>query len=56
MTIFGSHKVAMPGAERTLPGRDTKMVVSSRHAVLGTPLEGPFPEGLERAVFGMGCF
>jgi peptide-methionine (S)-S-oxide reductase len=55
MTVFG-HKVAIPPADRTLPGRDTKMVVSVRHAVLGTPLEGPFPAGLDRIVFGMGCF
>jgi peptide-methionine (S)-S-oxide reductase len=32
------------------------MPVPARHEVLGTPLEPPFPEGLERAVFGMGCF
>jgi peptide-methionine (S)-S-oxide reductase len=39
-----------------LPGRDGEMPVADRHAVLGTPLKPPFPEGLERAVFGMGCF
>ncbi len=32
------------------------MPVPARHAVLGTPLKPPFPDGLERAVFGMGCF
>jgi len=32
------------------------MPVPARHAVLGAPLEPPFPDGLERAVFGMGCF
>jgi peptide-methionine (S)-S-oxide reductase len=32
------------------------MVVPDRHDVLGTPLKPPFPEGLEQAVFGMGCF
>ena len=32
------------------------MAVPSRHDVLGTPLEPPFPAGIERAVFGMGCF
>jgi peptide-methionine (S)-S-oxide reductase len=39
-----------------LPGRDGEMPVADRHAVLGTPLKPPFPEGLERALFGMGCF
>jgi hypothetical protein len=33
---------------RALPGRDTPMPVANRHAVLGTPLKGPFPEGFER--------
>ena len=32
------------------------MPVPARHDVLGTPLEPPFPEGLEQAVFGLGCF
>jgi len=39
-----------------LPGRSTAMNVTDRHAVLGQPLLPPFPEGLESAVFGMGCF
>ncbi|MEW5982268.1 MAG: peptide-methionine (S)-S-oxide reductase MsrA [Acidobacteriota bacterium] len=38
-----------------LRGRETRMAVPTKHAVLGTPLDGPF-EGFERAVFGMGCF
>jgi peptide-methionine (S)-S-oxide reductase len=46
----------MPAVEEALPGRATKMQVSGKHAVLGTPLEGPFPEGLDQAVFGLGCF
>ena len=39
-----------------LPGRDERLIVPPRHEVLGTPLEPPFPEGLETAVVGMGCF
>ncbi len=39
-----------------LPGRDRAMPVPSRHAVLGTPIQPPFPDGLEQAIFGMGCF
>lgn len=43
-------------AREALPGRDERMAVSARHEVLGTPLAPPFPEGLERAIVGMGCF
>jgi peptide-methionine (S)-S-oxide reductase len=39
-----------------LPGREQRMAVPARHDVLGTPLEPPFPAGLEQAVFGLGCF
>jgi peptide-methionine (S)-S-oxide reductase len=39
-----------------LAGRDEQMVVPERHAVLGTPLRPPWPEGFETAVFGLGCF
>jgi len=46
----------MPAAPEALPGRDEPMRVPPRHTVLGTPLLPPFPEGSERAVFGMGCF
>ena len=42
--------------DEALPGRDEPMPVPARHDVLGTPIEPPFPEGLERAVFGLGCF
>ena len=49
-------KTKMVDAGSALPGRDDKMVVPARHDVLGTPLEPPFPEGLERAVVAMGCF
>ena len=39
-----------------LPGRDTPMPVHNSHFVLGTPLQPPFPDGMQQAVFGMGCF
>ncbi len=39
-----------------LPGRSEQMRVPERHDVLGTPLRGPFPDGVQTAVFGMGCF
>jgi peptide-methionine (S)-S-oxide reductase len=56
MSIFGSRKATMVSAENALPGRDTKMPVPARHEVLGTPLEGPYPEGTEVAEFALGCF
>jgi peptide-methionine (S)-S-oxide reductase len=50
-------KQHLPSADEALPGRaERSFRVPDRHFVLGTPLEPPFPEGLEQAVFGMGCF
>jgi peptide-methionine (S)-S-oxide reductase len=46
----------MPDPKEALSGRQEKMVVPARHEVLGTPLEPPYPEGLQLATFGMGCF
>jgi len=46
----------MPAGAEALPGRDEPIRVPPRHLVLGTPLLPPFPEGSERALFGMGCF
>jgi peptide-methionine (S)-S-oxide reductase len=43
-------------AESALAGRAEEMPVPARHDVLGTPLKGPFPDGVQTAVFGMGCF
>lgn len=48
-------KVSRLTAENALPGRDEAMLVPPAHAVLGTPLVGPFPEW-QTAVFAMGCF
>ncbi len=56
MGLFGRDKQAMPDPDRALPGRSEKMPVPSRHAVLDAPLEGPWPEGAQVALFGMGCF
>jgi peptide-methionine (S)-S-oxide reductase len=50
------RNLTMIDAADALPGRDREMPVPERHEVLGTPLKAPFPEGLERAVVGMGCF
>ena len=46
----------MPSREEALPGRAQPMRVPKTHTVLGAALEPPFPPGMERAVFGMGCF
>jgi peptide-methionine (S)-S-oxide reductase len=50
------HKTAMIDPTDALPGRERAMPVPARHAVLGTPLEPPFPDGYEQAIVGMGCF
>src|SRR5580704_2041306 len=54
--VFGRHKSEMPTPDQALAGRSTKMAVPDRHLVDGTPLEPPFPEGFQQAIFGMGCF
>ncbi|MGZ4463185.1 MAG: peptide-methionine (S)-S-oxide reductase MsrA [Gaiellaceae bacterium] len=46
----------MPRPEEALPGRQEEMPGPERHDVLGTPLRPPVPQGLERAIVGMGCF
>lgn len=56
MSIFGRDKTTMISPEDALPGRDVKMPVAPAHVVLGTPLEGPWPDGHEVIVVGMGCF
>jgi len=49
-------KADMPTREEALPGRDGAMPVPDTHFVNGRPLKPPFPEGLETAIFGLGCF
>ena len=56
MSLWGPRKTEMVTRSEALPGRDQVMPVPERHAVLGTPLKPPFPEGREMVVFGMGCF
>jgi peptide-methionine (S)-S-oxide reductase len=46
----------MIDAGAALPGRSAEMPLPARHEVLGTPLKGPFPDSVETAIFGMGCF
>ncbi len=55
--LFGSKKTVMVSPEDALPGRtDQTMPVPEAHFVNGNPLVGPWPEGFQVAVFGMGCF
>ncbi len=53
---FWQKKLEIPSAEEALPGRSARMPVAEKHVVLGTRMEPPFPEGLEQACFGLGCF
>ena len=50
------RKIRMPKPEEALPGRSETMRVPERHFVNGHPLHPPFPDGLETAIFGLGCF
>ena len=51
-----TQKARMPSPEEALPGRSNKMPVAARHTVLGNALLPPYPEHLELATFGLGCF
>lgn len=53
--MFGKSP-RMPSLEESLPGRSDRMSVPSAHAVNGHRLDGPFPDGLRLATFGLGCF
>jgi peptide-methionine (S)-S-oxide reductase len=56
-SLFADPRMlVVPKAEDALPGRSEKMPVPVAHAISGAPLTPPFPDGTERAVFGMGCF
>lgn len=49
-------KTRMPSPGEALPGRSEKMKVPATHFVNGHPLEPPFPEVMDMAMFGLGCF
>jgi len=53
--MFGKS-AKLPSAQEALPGRDARMPVPEAHFVNGHRIAPPFPEGLEQAMFGMGCF
>ena len=60
MVLFGlgglGKKATMPSPDAALPGRSEKMPVPKQHYVNGNPLQSPFPEGMQTAMFGLGCF
>lgn len=55
--MFYQHKsTQMPSAADALPGREQAMAVPARHYVNGNAMLPPYPQGMERAMFGLGCF
>jgi peptide-methionine (S)-S-oxide reductase len=56
MRLFARDSSAIVEPASALPGRTLEMSVPERHEILGTPLKGPFPDGVQSAVLGMGCF
>ncbi len=54
--MFGRDKSKLPAPDDALSGRPEPMRVPESHFVNFHPLEGPFPDGMEMAVFGLGCF
>ena len=48
--------LTMPSADQALPGRDKPIATAREHFIFNRPLKGPYPSGLESAMFGMGCF
>jgi peptide-methionine (S)-S-oxide reductase len=49
-------KLSLPTATEALPGRAAAIPTAERHFVNGRPLKGPYPDGMEQIVFGLGCF
>ena len=56
MWPFTRDKLVVPAPGECLPGRSEGMPVPERHYVSGRPLAGSYPEGMDQAVFGLGCF
>ena len=51
-----NKKLHLPKPGEALPGRERPIPTASKHHVSRRPLKGPYPQGLETALFGMGCF
>lgn len=54
--MSSKYSAAMPAPEQALPGRDTAMPVAEKHYVNGHPMTAPFPQDMQQAMFGLGCF
>lgn len=54
--LFARKKLVLPAAREALPGRADPIPTAASHFVNGQPLKGPYPEGSEQALFGLGCF
>ena len=54
--MMTSRKLVLPNPEQALPGRTQTMIVPAKHYVNGHAMQSPFPENLQIALFGMGCF
>ncbi|WP_349370111.1 peptide-methionine (S)-S-oxide reductase MsrA [Salinarimonas sp.] len=54
--FFMRKKTTIPTPAEALPGRDAPIPTAERHYVSGRPLQGPYPDGMRQAVFGLGCF
>jgi len=56
MWSLSPRKLQIPTADEALPGRDTPLAISGKHFVNGNAMKPPFPEGMESAIFALGCF
>jgi peptide-methionine (S)-S-oxide reductase len=56
MRFFSPRPQSLPTPAEALPGRPHPIVRPGTHTVLGTPIAGPWPDGTQTAVFGLGCF
>jgi peptide-methionine (S)-S-oxide reductase len=56
MFSFRRKPLAIPSADEALPGRPDPLPTAETHFVTGAALKGPYPEGAEKALFGLGCF
>jgi peptide-methionine (S)-S-oxide reductase len=54
--LFSKKKTEMPTAATALPGRPTPIPTAAKHYIFDRSLKGPYPEGTEQVLFGLGCF
>src|SRR4029079_14396187 len=54
--LYSRKKLELPTAETALKGRANPIATDKNHFISDRPLKGPYPEGTERVIFGLGCF